>query len=122
MTSYGAVESWGTRVEVPTKVVHLTRRGRLLRSTVLLAALLVGGLWAVGRLTGQPALALESVGPVAVPTLRVTVEEGDSLWAIARQTSPQSDPREVVLDIRELNGLTSNTIQPGQVLLVPATG
>jgi LysM repeat protein len=122
MTSYGAVESWGTRVEVPTEVVHLTRRGRLVRATVLLAALLVGALWAVGRLTDQPALAQESVGPIAVPTLRVTVEEGDSLWAIARHTSPQIDPREVVLDIRELNGLTSNTIQPGQELLVPASG
>ncbi len=32
-----------------------------------------------------------------------------------------ADPREVVTRIRELNGMRSNLIHPGQVLLVPST-
>ena len=120
MTSYGAVESWSARIAVPTRVMHLTRRGRLVRAALLLALVVLAGLWTVGRLTAQPALAEDAVAVTTVPTLRVTVEEGDSLWVIARSAAPQADPREMVLEIRELNGLTSNTIQPGQVLLVPA--
>jgi len=52
----------------------------------------------------------------------VTVHEGDSLWAIAQRTAPGRDPRAVVDEIRELNGLSSSLIQPGQSLTVPAQG
>jgi len=120
MTTYGAVERWGTRLELPAAVARLTRRGRMVRAVVILALLLLAAVWAVGRLTAEPALAQKVAPSGVVPTLSVTVEEGDSLWAIARALAPQADPRGVVLDIRELNGLSSNTIQPGQVLLVPA--
>lgn len=119
MTSYGAVEGWGTGIPVSAKVAHLTRRGRLVRTALLLALVLLVGLWLVGRLMAQPAVTEGAPASTVVPTLRVTVVEGDSLWAIARAADPAADPREVVLDIRALNGLTSNTIQPGQVLLVP---
>jgi LysM repeat protein len=55
-----------------------------------------------------------------VSTLSVVVEPGDSLWSIAERTAPSTDPREVVGRIRDLNGLRSNLIQPGEVLLVPS--
>ena len=130
MSTMGAVAIWGpipssARAEVapasrePHAVVRLTRRGRLLRALVLgtlAAALVVVG---VGQLTGAPARA--GAGPAsAVATTQVTVEHGDSLWSIAGRIAPDADPRDVVYQLRELNGLRSNLIQPGQVLLVPS--
>jgi len=86
----------------------------LLSLTILLAlsiADVVGG--------GHARAAGPQASPTPVRTLSVTVQQGDSLWVIAERTAPDTDPREVVLSIQELNGMRSNTIQPGQVLLVP---
>ena len=55
-----------------------------------------------------------------VTTLSVVVVQGDSLWRIAERVAPGTDPREVVEGIRTLNGMRSNLIRPGQVLLVPS--
>jgi LysM repeat protein len=73
----------------------------------------------MGRLAGEPARAGTGWAPPVV-TASVIVQQGDSLWTIAQQVSPGADPREVVSRIRDLNGLRSNLIQPGQVLLVPS--
>ena len=49
-----------------------------------------------------------------------TVEAGDTLWDIATATAPTSDPRTVVGEIRELNGLsTGHVLQAGEVLMLP---
>lgn len=118
MTSYSAVGGWNAdQIRVP--VGQLTRRGRLVRAAVLLAIIVTMALVVVGRLTGQPVQAGETVSDLVVPVHSVTVMEGDSLWGIAREVAPAVDPREVVLEIREINGLSSSTIRPGQVLLVP---
>lgn len=50
---------------------------------------------------------------------RVTVERGDTLWAIARAAVPGADPRTTIARIKEMNGLTSSDIAAGRVLLVP---
>jgi LysM repeat protein len=58
-------------------------------------------------------------GQSAGPERRYVVRPGDTLWAIAlRQYG--GDPREAVWEIRDRNGLTGTTVQPGQVLLLPA--
>ena len=71
------------------------------------------------RLAGEPARA--NVEPTVEPvaTARVVVQQGDSLWNIAQRQAPTRDPRDTIHEIRELNALRSNLIQPGQVLLVP---
>lgn len=114
------------RATRPTPV-RLTRRGRMLRNAVVAAAVGVG---AVSVLDGFGVLARESVpiataaGLVASPAevLEIVVDDGDSLWAIARRVAPKTDPREVVMRLREENGLPSNLIQPGQVLLFHPSG
>jgi hypothetical protein len=101
--------------------VHLTRRGRFVRAVAILA-LFAFAAWTAVPLFARYAPEVHSspVGNVR-PVLQVVVQEGDSLWLIARRTAPDADPREVVTDIRELNQMTSNLIHPGQSLLVPAS-
>lgn len=50
------------------------------------------------------------------------VEEGDTLWALARDlVGPEGDPRPTVHELRELNDLTpASTLAPGETLVLPA--
>ncbi|HKG10306.1 MAG TPA: LysM peptidoglycan-binding domain-containing protein [Gaiellaceae bacterium] len=58
-------------------------------------------------------------GQGAGPERRYVVKPADTLWAIALRDYG-GDPREAVWEIRERNGLTGTTVQPGQVLVLPA--
>lgn len=49
----------------------------------------------------------------------VVVEDGDSLWSIAKTYFPNSDPRSAIEDIRKLNDLDNYTIYAGMTLLIP---
>jgi LysM repeat protein len=51
---------------------------------------------------------------------RYRVRRGDTLWAIARREIGRSgDPRPLIADIREANGLVNSALRPGQVLALP---
>ena len=68
-------------------------------------------------------LLLGGVGEASAPTITVEhrVASGDTLWTIAQSfTSPGDDVRDSVSLLRDLNGLASSALIPGQVLLVPA--
>lgn len=99
----------------PADRLRLTARGRLavrtLAGVVAVAlALLVGA--GIGLLV-RPAPS--EVGSV------VTVEAGDTLWAVAEAVaSPDDDLRDVVSAIVALNGLKGEILVPGQRLTVPA--
>lgn len=55
-------------------------------------------------------------------TVDYRVGAGDTLWGIAGSvTEPGADTRATVQAIREINGLETTTIRPGQVLSVPVT-
>lgn len=55
------------------------------------------------------------------PTTVYVVESGDTLWAIAAaQTAEGGDVRVLVSAIKELSGIKSSTLTPGQVLTLPA--
>ena len=60
---------------------------------------------------GSPAAAYESV----------TVQPGDTLWAIAAERYPNADTREKVDEIERANGLSDPFIHPGQDLRVPTS-
>lgn len=48
----------------------------------------------------------------------VTVRNGDTLWSIAKKFVPDTDPRETVAKIKELNQLEQSKIHVGQIIKV----
>ena len=101
--------------------VHLTRRGRMVMSVLLMmATLLVTALvWlaAAGRAQASGS------GPAPASVYRnltaVVVHPGQSLWSIASEADPSADPRTVMQEIVDLNALHGTNLVPGQRLWVP---
>ncbi len=120
MSTYSPATIWQPTHRVDLPALQLTRRGRLARTVILLVLLAALVVVSLDALSSGRALAESTPPTIAPATATAVVAQGDSLWSIARSVDPASDPRTVIEDIRELNGLRSNLIQPGQVLLVPA--
>jgi LysM repeat protein len=95
--------------------VRLTRRGRLVVASVL--ALVIGVLSVVLATAAQATHAGSST-PGRYVT-KVLVRPGQNLWSLAEAYDPNSDPRVISAQIEQLNSLTSDQLQPGQVLWVP---
>lgn len=60
-----------------------------------------------------------SMRPVATKT--IVVHKGDTLWSIAREVAPSSDPRRTVYYIKKFNGLQSSHLKPRQQLRIPVS-
>ena len=110
-------------VAAPASPIRLTRRGRRLARTavIALALLLALTIGVLGR--GAPVQAGDA--PAQVATSTVIVQPGQSLWDVARGLSLDADLRETVARIQELNGLSGgagSTVRPGQELIVPLAG
>lgn len=100
--------------------LRLTRRGRFVFigvPLILLAALILS----FSGFLNAPAKAAESAAGLSLtPTVTVTVQPGESLWAIAAAVAPERDPRDVVTDIIQLNNLEAARVVPGQALFIPS--
>ena len=121
MSGYGATAIWGPSLSIQRAGVRLTRRGRLLRFVMLVVLMAGLSVLALDRMTTQPVRGSVEVAVEPLATARVVVQQGDSLWNIAQRQAPERDPRDTIHEIRELNGLRDNLIQPGQVLLIPTS-
>ena len=106
-----------TRSHPAAQGVRLTRRGRLLVSTLALLVLVAGAVLLSG---GAAALAGTEGGGQQPVADRVTVQPGETLWAIAERVAPGADPRETVQEILDLNGLRTAQVQSGTALVVPS--
>ena len=49
----------------------------------------------------------------------VTVSAGQTLWGLAEAHATNSDPRDWIAAVVDLNNLTTNELQPGQRLALP---
>ena len=49
----------------------------------------------------------------------ITVSAGQTLWNLAEQIAPNTDPQEWMQQVVNLNGLTSTDLKPGQRLALP---
>jgi hypothetical protein len=107
-------------LQVKQAPLRLTRRGRFVFigvPLILLAALILS----FSGFLNAPAKAAESAAELSLtPTVTVTVQPGESLWAIAEAVSPERDPRDVVTDIIQLNNLEAARVVPGQALFIPS--
>jgi len=96
--------------------LRLTRRGRAVLTALAALPLVIGAL--VFALNGGGAVATSEQTHVSFQ--HVTVESGDSLWTVAERLAPSADPRDVIADLVQLNGLdASGVVSPGQQLAVP---
>lgn len=97
--------------------LRLTRRGRLV-ITCTAATVLTGAVLVVASVVGGPSAAAgSSSGPA--PAV-VTVLPGQTLSQIAGDWAPDDDWRETAAEIVELNELTTQAVQAGQQLALPA--
>ncbi|MEY3734760.1 MAG: hypothetical protein RL347_2119, partial [Actinomycetota bacterium] len=77
------------------------------------------GAGAAGR-AAAGGLACDGHGPGRQAwAVAVTVQPGDTLWGIASSVDPGADPRALIAEIRDVNGLAQSGLTPGQVLQVP---
>ena len=98
----------------PARPLRLTTRGRFV--IVLLLTLLAAAAFSMGRVS------VDASGE-ARPTVRyVTVQPGETLWAIAERVAPAADPRDTVARLLEINGIEPGQLRAGQRLAVPARG
>ncbi len=91
----------------PDRGYRMGQHARLAMTVTVLAAVVVAAV----SLLAAPGSATE-VRPV-------TVEAGDTLWSIARENLPGADPRAVVYQIQQLNGLGEQPLTVGLRLQVP---
>jgi hypothetical protein len=97
----------------PAPRLRLTRRGRRVLLALVVVPLVV--LAFLAALNGGSATATGSSAPLEY----VTVQAGQSLWQLAESIAPESDPRDVMSEIRTFNGLDSVQLVPGQRLAIP---
>ncbi len=89
---------------------RLTRRGRCVVVTALMAALC-----GAGAFVGHAEIAAAGSRPTVE---HVTVRPGETLWQLAERISPNADPRVVVAELETVNHLPSGVIRAGQRLAV----
>jgi hypothetical protein len=97
--------------------LRLTRRGRIVVAgtaallVALLSVLVTGGAWATSH--SAPSRGADR------SLTQVVVLPGQSLWSVAQTADPNADPRQVMQQIIDLNGLAGDVIMAGQRLWVP---
>jgi hypothetical protein len=94
--------------------LRLTARGRAVFTGLAAIPVVVGVM--LFALNGGGATATSSSGELEL----VTVQAGQSLWQLAEEIAPETDPRDVISDILAVNDLETGSIQAGQRIALPA--
>jgi hypothetical protein len=94
--------------------LRLTRRGRSVAVALFLLTLVAGGVMFGGGVS--KAGASSEAGPAHS---YITVQPGQTLWAIAKESAPGTDPRVTIEAIRRLNSLSDTGVQAGQRIALP---
>lgn len=92
-------------------------RAHAIQRRLIALAVLVGALFAF--IAGQGAASASNDPVVATTPLYITITEGQSLWSIAEELAPNSDPREFIDKVIIANALSSAAVQPGQRIAIP---
>ena len=106
-----------TLAPVAVSPIKLTRRGRLVLSTLSFATMLAISLVSLfGIATSSANASNETTNST---TTQIVVAPGETLWTIAARVNPEIDPRAVIDQIMDLNVINGSNVYAGQVLLVP---
>ena len=101
--------------------MRLTRRGRVVLAAfaVVVSTAMVTLFWL--SVAGGAQAASHGLRPGAAyqGMTQVVVRPGQTLWSIASRAEPAADPRLVIQQIIQVNGLNGSVIQPGESLWVP---
>ena len=98
-----------------TPRLRLTKRGRGVLTFLAATPLVIAAF--VFALNGGGATA--SLDGSSVPFEYVTVQSGQSLWQLAEEIAPRSDPRDVIAQLVQLNQLETADVYAGQELAIP---
>ena len=60
-----------------------------------------------------------TAGTAGAAITKVEVRPGQSLWTLAEAYDPNADTRQVIQEILQLNSMSTDQVQPGQVLWMP---
>lgn len=101
------------RIRYEKQPVQLTVRGRRVVAILVLIPIVLAMV-----LFGSKVAQANSVAP-AMTT--VVVKPGQSLWDIAVAVDATKDPRALILEIQQLNGLSTSQVDAGMQLIVPAS-
>jgi nucleoid-associated protein YgaU len=98
--------------------VRLTRRGRLVvtAAAVLIVGAVSMAVAGVAQATGHSAA---TAAHAREGVTKVLVRPGQNLWSLAERYAPGADTRLVIQEILQLNSMSTDQVQPGQVLWVP---
>lgn len=102
------------RVAAPAPGLRLTPRARRLAVVLAVGVGVAVGAWVDSLASGGEGEQLRLVGESSV-----VVRSGDSLWSIAASIAGDEDPRAVIDEIQQLNGLEGAELVPGQTLQLP---
>jgi LysM repeat protein len=89
----------------------LQNPGRLARAAMVLA---IGIGFSISSISGSVA---GDAGPVELQY--ITVQQGESLWELAGDYAPNSDPRDWIAEVVMINALQSIDLIPGQQIALP---
>ena len=95
------------------KPIRLTRRGRRVVAFLALIPIAI-----TFQLIGTRG-AIASDGSATATTQAIVVQPGQSLWDVAVTIDPETDPRETIWVIQQLNGMKTSDVLAGQELIVP---
>jgi LysM domain len=113
---------FGSRLDIEHAFGHDERMGRTRVRRRRLVVIVVA-LGVTGMLSGPVANAVGVGGSgSARPARTYVVRSGDTLWSIARRSTPSVDTRLVVSAIRDANDVDPAALVPGQQLSIPSIG
>ena len=98
----------------PVPMAKVYRRRRLV--VLAAVAIVIGSVLGLVSFVGSADATPTAEGRAAEAVV-VVVESGDTLWSIAQDLAPDTDPREMVHRLSDL--VPSSTLQPGQEIVVP---
>lgn len=106
------------RVPQLTQRSQLSQSGRrFVRSATVVAILTIGAFAFINGAGSSMATATSESS--SVEFTYVTISAGQNLWSLAEELAPGQDPRDWIVEVVNLNGLTSAEVQPGQKIALP---